>query len=277
MKALPRTKGQAGATTAPPLRTASKQAAINVFRPVRVEPAYKAVSAEIERNILNGGILPGDPLPTEQELAERFGVHRSTVREAIRQVEQEGLLQRREGRRLFVCLPGLFELAPRAARMLLLQQTTFQELWEVAVTLEPLAARLAALQAQPADLEQIGDNIEATAALTYEGPASEADNAALVDLDVEFHALVGRASHNRALMLAREPISLLYKPTLLQLHLLLPQSKARNLAAHRNIAAALRARDADTAAEWMRKQMVDFQRGFAIAGLSMSSALTPPA
>lgn len=275
-KALPKVVARARPKTAPPDSTASKQAAVNVFRPVRVEPAYKAVSAEIERTILNGGILPGEPLPTEQELAERFGVHRSTVREAIRQVEQEGLVQRREGRRLFVCLPGLFELAPRASRMLLLQQTTFQELWEVAVTLEPLAARLAALQAQPVDLEQIDANIDAMAALTYDGEASEADNAALVDLDVAFHALVGRASHNRALMLAREPISLLYTPTLLQLHVLLPQSKTRNLTAHRNIAAALHARDADTAAEWMRKQMIDFQRGFAIAGLSMSSALTPP-
>ncbi|CAN5358364.1 FadR/GntR family transcriptional regulator [soil metagenome] len=264
------------AKPSPAARTASKQAALDVFRPVRVEPAYKAVSAEIERNILNGAIRPGEPLPTEQELSERFCVHRSTVREAIRQVEQEGLVQRREGRRLFVCLPGLFELAPRAARMLLLQQTTFQELWEVAVTLEPLAARLAALQAQPADLAQIDANIEATAVLTKEGAASEADNAALVDLDVEFHALVGRASHNRALMLAREPVSLLYKPTLFQLHVLLPQSKARNLAAHRNIAKALHARNADAAAEWTRKHMVDFQRGFAIAGLSMSSALTPP-
>ena len=88
---------------------------------MRIEPAYKAVSAEIERSILEGGIPPGAPLPTEQELADRFGVHRSTVREAIRQVEQEGLVQRREGRRLFVTLPGLYDLAPRTARLLMLQ------------------------------------------------------------------------------------------------------------------------------------------------------------
>lgn len=246
---------------------------VSMFSRLRLEPAYKAVSSEIERSILSGQIQPGMPLPTEQSLAERFGVHRSTVREAIRQVEQEGLVQRREGRRLFVTLPGLYDLAPRAARLLLLQQTTFEELWQVAVTLEPLAARLAAAHAEPADLEALAQNTELTAQLQARGAVSMEENMRLVELDVEFHALVGAASHNRALMLAREPISLLYNPTLLQLHLHLPQSKARNLAAHRAILDALERRDAEAAAEWTRKHMVDFQKGFELAGLDMRTPI----
>jgi len=239
-----------------------------VFQRVVVEPAYKAVSAAIERAILDGALLPGTALPTEQELSERFGVHRSTVREAIRQVEQEGLLQRREGRRLFVCLPGVHDLAPRATRLLLLHQTTFQELWDVALTLEPLAARLAARHATADDLALLDANLAASDATT--------GHAALVALDTEFHALVGRASHNRALMLAREPVGLLYNPTLLQIFNRLPQASARNLDAHRHTLAALHAGDADTAAEWTRKHMVDFQRGFALAGLDMSTPIAQP-
>lgn len=240
-----------------------------VFSKVVVEPAYKAVSTAIERAILDGSIAPGAALPTEQELSERFGVHRSTVREAIRQVEQEGLLQRREGRRLFVCLPGVQDLAPRAARLLLLQQTTFRELWELAVSLEPLAARLAATHASAADLRALSDNLAASAAGT--------DDALLVRLDVEFHALVGRASHNHALMLAREPISLLYSPTLQQIFQHLPQARQRNQAAHHHIVDALERRDAESAADWTRKHMVDFQRGFALAGLDMSTPIETPA
>lgn len=244
------------------------QTGAEVFQRVLVEPAYKTVSAAIERAILDGALRPGAALPTEQELAERFGVHRSTVREAIRQVEQEGLLQRREGRRLFVCLPGVHDLAPRATRLLLLHQTTFQELWDVALTLEPLAARLAASQATADDLAQLQANVDASAA--------ETGLAALVALDMEFHALVGRASHNRALMLAREPVGLLYNPTLLQIFQRLPQASGRNLAAHRHTLDALRAGDADAAAEWTRKHMVDFQRGFAMAGLSMRTPIAQP-
>ena len=66
-----------------------------LFQRGAVEPAYKAVSAAIERAILGGALPTGSALPTETELAERFGVHRSTVREAIRQVEQEGLRSKR--------------------------------------------------------------------------------------------------------------------------------------------------------------------------------------
>jgi DNA-binding FadR family transcriptional regulator len=239
-----------------------------VFRRVTVEPAYKAVSAAIERAILDGALPTGSALPTETELAQRFGVHRSTVREAIRQVEQEGLLQRREGRRLFAYQPGVQDLAPRAARLLLLQQTTFQELWELAVSLEPLAASLAAQRAQPTDLEQLHRNITAS--------AEASDDLALVRLDVEFHALVGRATHNHALMLAREPLGLLYSPTLLLIFRHVPQGKARNLAAHRHIVTALQAHRADAAAEWMRKHMIDFQRGFAMAGLDMATPIATP-
>ena len=244
------------------------QSGAQVFQRVVVEPAYKAVSAAIERAIVDGALAPGSALPTEQELSERFGVHRSTVREAIRQVEQEGLLQRREGRRLFVCLPGVHDLAPRATRLLLLHQTTFQELWDVALVLEPLAARLAAQHASAADLTLLASNEAATEA--------ETGLTELVTLDMEFHALVGSASHNKALMLAREPVGLLYNPTLLQIFQHLPQAGARNLAAHRQILAAICAGDAGAAAEWTRKHMVDFQRGFALAGLDMSTPIAQP-
>ena len=242
--------------------------AAEVFQRVVNEPAYRAVSAAIERAIVGGALPPGAPLPTEHALSERFGVHRSTVREAIRQVEQEGLLQRREGRRLFVCMPGVHDLAPRATRLLLLQQTTFQELWELAVSLEPLAARLAAARADATDMALLASNLEATRA--------ESDDATLVRLDVEFHALVGQASHNHALVLAREPVGLLYNPTLLRIFERLPQAKDRNLAAHAHIVAALQRRDGDAAAEWTRKHMVDFQRGFALAGLDMSTPIARP-
>jgi DNA-binding FadR family transcriptional regulator len=239
-----------------------------VFRRMRIAPAYKAVSAEIERIIVSGELEPGSPLPTEQELAQKFGVNRSTLREAIRQVEQEGLVERREGRRLFVALPGLTDFAPRAIRSLVLQQATFHELWEVAVVLEPLATRLAAQAARAEDLDALDSNLARMEALASASP-SDASNAALIELDVEFHAVVARASRNRALMLAREPVSLLYSTTLSKMQVALPRMQARNCAAHREILQALRGRDPDGAELWMRKHIIDFQRGFVLAQLDM--------
>jgi DNA-binding FadR family transcriptional regulator len=254
----------------------SKEAAAGdqVFRRMRIAPAYKAVSAEIERIILSGALEPGAPLPTEQELAQQFGVNRSTLREAIRQVEQEGLVERREGRRLFVALPGLTDFAPRAMRALVLQQATFHELWQVAVVLEPLGAQLAAHAAREDDLQALAANLarmDMLAQLAAEGDAQvqAQRQSALIELDVQFHALVARAGRNRALMLAREPVSLLYSATLARMQGQLPQMHARNLAAHRHILDALRQHDADRAEHWMRKHIVDFQRGFVLAQLDM--------
>ncbi|WP_168797294.1 FadR/GntR family transcriptional regulator [Lampropedia aestuarii] len=259
--------------TDPPSTETERHSGSGLFKRIRSAPAYKVVAEEIERLIMSAELKPGDPLPTEQELSESFGVNRSTVREAIRLIEQEGMLERREGRRLFVCLPGLFDLASRATRVLMLQQTTFQELWDTAITLEPLAARLAAQNAQAEDIARLQANIEATAAMTLPHAQPESELAALVALDVEFHALVGAASHNRPLMLAREPISLLYKPTLLRIYAQIPQSKSRVLSAHRHITQGLSQGNAEVAVEWMHKHMVDFQRGFQMAGLDMRAPI----
>lgn len=240
------------------------------FRSLARQPAYRAVSSVMEQHILSGALEPGTPLPSEQELATQFGVNRSTIRESIRLLEQEGLLERRQGRRLLVVLPGLFDLAPRALRSLVLHQVTFEELWEVAVVVEPEAARLAALRADEADLREIDDNL-AAAAETVGGKPDAARIERHWELDAAFHALIARASKNRSLMMSRESFSLLYKPLATRLQKVLPQSAARNLHAHRQIAAALHARDEQRASEWTRKHLVDFRKGFVQAHLPMDT------
>src|SRR5690606_21376082 len=131
----------------------------------------------------DGDLKPGDALPTEQALAEKFGVNRSTVREAIRLLEQEGLLVRAAGRRLRIAQPGMGDLASRAMRAMVLEAVSFRELWEVGITLEPRAARLAAEHATDADLVALDDNLARTEAVLAMGGS-------YIELDVQFHALV---------------------------------------------------------------------------------------
>lgn len=235
-----------------------------VFAPLRRTPAYKALSLAIERKIHDGELRSGDPLPSELQLAEQFQVNRSTVREAIRQLEQENLVVRGAGRRLLVRVPGVHDLAPRTTRALLLQQVTFSELLQVAMMLEPQAARLAAQHRSEADLERLAANIEATREAVAKGES-------FTELDVDFHAGVAQASHNRVLILAREPVNLLFRPTLDQIRSQLPQAGERNLVAHENIVNAVRARDADAAETWTRKHFVDFERGYLMAGRDASA------
>jgi GntR family transcriptional regulator, transcriptional repressor for pyruvate dehydrogenase complex len=68
------------------------------FDKLNVLSAYQIVSRELRRLIDTGELKAGDQLPTEAKLAQQFGVNRSTVREGIRQLENEGLVSR-EGRK----------------------------------------------------------------------------------------------------------------------------------------------------------------------------------
>ena len=72
---------------------------------LKAPPAYQIISTELQRMILAGTLKPGDPLPPETELAERFGVNRSTLREGVRQLETEGLVSREGRKRLIVTIP----------------------------------------------------------------------------------------------------------------------------------------------------------------------------
>jgi GntR family transcriptional regulator, transcriptional repressor for pyruvate dehydrogenase complex len=237
-----------------------------VFSPLRHTPAYKALSAAIERKILERELRPGDMLPPEQQLAEQFRVNRSTVREAIRQLEQEGLVVRGAGRRLHVAVPGVHELAPRTTRALLLQQVTFTQLWEVAMMLEPQAAAMAAHRRTAEDLVRLETNVEATAHAVARGDS-------FTELDIDFHAGIALASHNWVLILAREPVNLLFRPTMDHLRTAMPQAAVRNLEAHRRILAAIRSSNQDSAQVWARKHLTDFQRGYRIAELDMDDVV----
>ncbi|MDD2545087.1 MAG: FadR/GntR family transcriptional regulator [Burkholderiaceae bacterium] len=262
----------AASTPAPPSpasKAPGSAAPIPRFDRVKLVPAYKAISSAIEQRIVQGELTPGTQLPTEQELAEQFGVNRSTVREAIRQLEQEGLVERGGSKRLHVTMPGVHDAAPRAARALLLHQVTFEELWQLAIVLEPQAARLAAQSATDKDIQALKTSLERLQE-HHDGADAIHSHATL---DIEFHALVARISGNRALMLAREPINLLYQPSLTRLQKVLPQMEARNLEAHRRIVRAIAEHDAEQAHEWTRKHLADFQRGYAMAGIPMNTPL----
>src|SRR2546430_14593610 len=75
----------------------SPSAVKDELEPVRKTRIYEEVASQIQRLISEGRLRPGDHLPPERELAERFGVSRTSVRDAIRVLELMGLLEPRQG------------------------------------------------------------------------------------------------------------------------------------------------------------------------------------
>ena len=229
-------------------------------------PAYRVVSENLRQRITRGEVETGQALPTETMLANQFGVHRSTIREGLRQLEQDGLLQR-AGKRLIVSIPRHKDLAHAAERALRMSQVTFRDVWEMALTLEPMCARLAAERITDDELNKLKDNIARTAALVNAGQTPIAET-------IEFHSLVAEASHNQVLLLARAPVSLLMRSGFAAIAPALPQSGARLLDAHRHIFDSLKQGDAESAVAWTHKHLMDHKRGFEFVGLDMDSPIT---
>lgn len=233
----------------------------------RALPAFRTIAQDLERQILAGELPVGGSLPSELSLASHFGVSRSTIREAIRVMEQIGLIRREEGRnKLRITAPQAKEIGAQMKTAFLLQETTFEQLWEVMSALEPACAASAALKADDADLERIEDNIRRTQAVIN-------DYEALVELDIEFHNLIAAATGNGALQLSRETVGELFYPAFAQVMARLNAGE-RLLLAHRKIYEAISAGDDRQARLWMERHIGDFHRGCDLANLDFSAPIT---
>lgn len=232
---------------------------------ITIARAYEAVHKALEEEILSGRIPTGTPLPTEIELAEQFGVTRHTVREGMRALEQSGLVKREAGRRLHAALPHHEEMAPRGSRALLMQGVTFRELWEIARRLEVCAAELVCPHIDDALVDRLEANVLAMEQALASGES-------IIELDVAFHAAIAEATRNRVLLMSREPVSLLFYPSLEKLFKN-PATKdispQRVLKAHREIMIAMKNRDHKTLCEWVERHMFDFRRGYDFANIDL--------
>jgi GntR family transcriptional repressor for pyruvate dehydrogenase complex len=116
-----------------------------------VEALPHRVAALLRREIASGEISPGNRLPTEQQLAERFGVSRNVVREAIAQLRADGVVEARQGIGAFVLAPEQ-RSAIRIDGEALKNIENMEHLFELRRILETESAMLAATRRTDADL-----------------------------------------------------------------------------------------------------------------------------
>jgi len=203
--------------------------------------------------ITDGEFPPRTELPPEQQLAERFGVSRLTVREGIRALAGHGVVAVRHGKRSLVNPPE--EWSPLDAQVLRargrLSGNALElpaQLVEARRAIEVEVARLAADRATDEDLATL------TATLVAMEDAREDPGPRFAEADLAFHAGVVGAARNVYLAAA-------YRPLQEVLHVVRletsrdPQIREHALHWHRRILEALRAHDADRAAEQMRRHM----------------------
>jgi GntR family transcriptional regulator, transcriptional repressor for pyruvate dehydrogenase complex len=161
------------------------------------------VVAEMERMIQEEYPAAGARLPKEAELADRFGVSRIVIREAMKILEDRGVVEVRAGR-------GTITVAPTPARVKASLLRLFRDqpipslkemerMIELREVLEEAVAGLAAVRAVPEDIQLIS---EALADMAADRSAEET-----VEADLRFHMAVARAAHNRYFEMVIEPLT----------------------------------------------------------------------
>ncbi|MER5912822.1 FadR/GntR family transcriptional regulator [Streptomyces sp. NPDC001982] len=145
------------------------------------------VIAELRTQITSGEWPVGSRIPTEPELVEQLGVARNTVREAVRALAHNGLLDIRQGSGTYVAATS--ELAGVMHRRF--AETDPQHIAELRSTLEAGAAKLAAVRRTEKDLKQLDALL-----VRREEAWDSGDAEAFVTADATFHLAVVAASHN---------------------------------------------------------------------------------
>lgn len=240
------------------------------FKQIRIEPAYRKVASALLERIVDRSLRDGDHLPPETELARQFGVNRSTVREALRELESNGLLERRRGsKRMVVTRPQTEMVGEGISRVLMLHDVTSFDVWEALTILEPPIAEVAARRRLESDLPALQ---EAASRFVQDN----ANTARAVRHVAEFFGYIGVATHNPALVLAQEPLLQLLEPSLGVMIDKIPQARTRIVNAQRHLFEALQDRDAQSAHSWMAKHIRDFKRGYELAGIELRQHVVQP-
>lgn len=171
-----------------------------MYQPLHTTRLFEQMANQIKERILLNELQIGQRLPNERELAEQFGVSRTVVREAMKSLEKEGLVQVQPGRGTFVSYGTEQAIKDTLNNLIRLDQSeNCTYLTEVREILEP---GIAALAAERASSQHIEDLINAVNIMDQN--MDDADG--YINADNEFHLVLAKASGNTLLICLVEPI-----------------------------------------------------------------------
>lgn len=214
--------------------------------PIIRRKVYEQVAEHLMGQITEGRLKPGDAIPTERDLTRSYRVGRSSVREALRMLESQGLIKSL-GSGTFVVDGGHHLLHQSLHLLLALDKVNLQELYEVRKVIEAEAAALAAARRTADNLIRIRQAVEQMAA----GLGSQEQFSAA---DLSFHLEVAAATRNRVITHVMNGIRDLLHRALASVYRI-PGTPARVIEEHRAIARAIEAGRADAARREMLQHL----------------------
>jgi len=227
---------------------AKTQLGEQMYKAVRSSRLYEQIVEQIESSILKGVLKAGDQLPAERELAVRFGVSRTAVREAIKALHEKGLVEAYSGRGTFItdgttrAIRQSLDLAMRIG-----QQDNSIHLEEVREILEPEIAALAATRIEESQLSMMR---EAIAVMDRQ----RQDPSAYIEADLDFHLALAEAAANPLILSLIDSIVGLLREQRIRIFEV-EGGPDRGQVHHRKILEAIEKRDSVRAREAMRAHL----------------------
>ena len=223
------------------------------FTPIRQARASGEIVSQIEHAIFEGELKRGDRLESERELAERFGVSRITVRDALRVLEARGLVHVKVGASggAFVTETNADQVAESISTMILLRRMTLSGLAEARTVVETATCEFAAERADAAAIKRIEQTVE-------KGRSVVREQAPHTEASMDFHVAVADAANNE--LLAATVAA--YRDLLVQtLHDMRDVRSAKaTQKAHEEILDAIRSHDPEAARKLMLEHLRDFEK-----------------
>ncbi len=217
--------------------------------PLEVPKASGVLANALRERILSGEYPEGTPLPPERELVVQTRMSRTTVREALRILEVQGLIRIKAGRAggAFVQRPGEESVAKSLELLIRGRQIRLASVHETREAIEPSCAGLAARHRTAADLARIDDADEAIVA----GAGLED----FLQANVEWHVAVATASHNEILIGIMSALSRAIYTTTNNEGFVDDEVRAVTARAHRSVTRAIRERDPAAAVRRMTRHV----------------------
>jgi GntR family transcriptional regulator, transcriptional repressor for pyruvate dehydrogenase complex len=219
-----------------------------VYKLVRTSRLYEQIVQQIEESIVKGDLKPGDQLPAERDLAQRFGVSRTAVREAVKALREKGLVEAYSGRGTFITDGTSQAVRHSLDLMVKIGQTEgSNHLAEVRAILEPEIAALAAVRIQEPELATMR---EAVSVMDRAGQDPEA----YIEADLDFHLALAEGAANPLILSLLDSIVGLLREQRLRIFRV-PGGPERGQVHHKRILEAVERHDAQKARETMRAHL----------------------
>ncbi len=203
---------------------------------------YEYVAESLEKVIVQSA--KDEKLPSEQELAERFNVSKSVIREALTVLKDRGLVQSRNGDGSYVSKPNTETVVGAVSRIIKTSSINDQSIHDTRLILETATVKLAAAHIIHEEIILLEETIEKMSDLTL-------PNDEWLAIDMEFHIVIAKASRNALLAMYVEMMMLLLKDYMLKGLC----SKTSTLDEHRKIVEAIQTRNPELCEQTLRSHI----------------------